>query len=401
MTFGGKPSVQNFDIVGATIKELALTKCEIPAKLVHRQLDDVPVVAPEKTRWCQEFSTTYTELCKEINMELAPDCKNNDKAFTCQKKGKVLGIIFDTENLSWSLPESKKQKTLAAIKNARESEGLGLKEIQKLMGRLNHVSQMAPFLNGFRHNLNGELKKAGDNFPNKIKLSNTSLKDLSVWSNFLSDTDPWLPIPHPRESPPLCTKNFVSDAAGFTKTSKWDGDIGCGIVGLGENGDTILAHQIFWPRGFIEKAKDRKGARFGDKTCTLEAIGVILPFLLIPEKLKSQHIVCGVDCMGVVFGWENKKIKGDTCASILIKALHIIEAYLGSRIHVIHAPRRSDWVTESADNLSRQRTTGFLEKQMLSRGNTVSPQVITDWLSNPMEDWTLVDRLVDHVIAKC
>jgi hypothetical protein len=199
----------------------------------------------------------------------------------------------------------------------------------------------------------------------------------------------------------LCTKNFVSDAAGFTKTSKWDGDIGCGIVGLGENGDTILAHQIFWPRGFIEKAKDRKGARFGDKTCTLEAIGVILPFLLIPEKLKSQHIVCGVDCMGVVFGWENKKIKGDTCASILIKALHIIEAYLGSRIHVIHAPRRSDWVTESADNLSRQRTTGFLEKQMLSRGNTVSPQVITDWLSNPMEDWTLVDRLVDHVIAKC
>jgi hypothetical protein len=42
MTFGGKPSVQNFDIVGATIKELALLKCEIPAKLVHRQLDDVP-----------------------------------------------------------------------------------------------------------------------------------------------------------------------------------------------------------------------------------------------------------------------------------------------------------------------------------------------------------------------
>jgi hypothetical protein len=41
MTFGGKPSVQNFDIVGATIKELALLKCEIPAKLVHRQLDDV------------------------------------------------------------------------------------------------------------------------------------------------------------------------------------------------------------------------------------------------------------------------------------------------------------------------------------------------------------------------
>ncbi len=122
MTFRGKPSVQNFDIVGATIKELALTKCEIPAKLVHRQLDDVPLVAPGKTKWCQEFSEEYSKLCGEINMELAPNCKNNDKAFTCQTRGKVLGINFDTSNLSWSLPDSKKQKTLAEIKNARESE---------------------------------------------------------------------------------------------------------------------------------------------------------------------------------------------------------------------------------------------------------------------------------------
>jgi hypothetical protein len=276
-----------------------------------------------------------------------------------------------------------------------------LKDIQKLMGRLNHVSQMAPFLNGFRHNLNEELKKAGASHPHKIKLSNESQRELSVWSNFLSDKNPWLPIPHPRESPPLCTKNLVSDAAGFSKGSKWEGQIGCGIVGLDERGDTILAHQIFWPRKFIENDSDRKGARFGDKTCTLEAIGVILPFLLIPEKLTNQHIVCGVDCMGVVYGWENKKIKGDNCASILIKALHVIEAYLGSRIHVTHAPRRSNWITETADNLSRERTTGFLEKQMISRGRTKSPKVITDWLLNPVEDWTLVDRLVSHVRTIC
>jgi hypothetical protein len=128
------------------------------------------------------------------------------------------------------------------------------------MGRLNHVSQMTPFRNGFRHNLNKELKKAEENIPNKIKLSSSSQKDLR-----------------------------------------------CGIIGLDEKGYSILAHQIFWPREFIEKGKDKKGARFGDKTCTLAAIGVILPFLLIPEKLKNQHIICGVDCMGVVYSWENKK----------------------------------------------------------------------------------------------
>ncbi len=384
--------------MGATIKELALTKCEIPAKLVHRQLDDVPLVAPGKTKWCQEFSEEYSKLCGEINMELEPNCKNNDKAFTCQTRGKVLGINFDTSNLTWSLPDSKNQKTLAEIKNARESESLSLKEIQRLMGRLNHVSQMALFLNGFRHNLNEELRKAAEKSPRKIELSKFSKKDLCVWSNILSDSDPWLPIPHPREDPALCTKNFVSDSAGFARSSRWDGEIGCGIIGLDEKGDTLNAHQIFWPRDFIENKKDRKGAKFGDKTSTLEVKGVILPFLLIPEKLRNQHIVCGVDCMGVVYGWENKKVKGDTCASMFVKALHIIEAYLGSRIHVVHAPRRSNWETECADNLSRERTTGFLEKQLLSRFCAKTPEVLTNWLENPVEDWTLVDRIVEHVV---
>jgi hypothetical protein len=109
-------------------------------------------------------------------------------------------------------------------------------------------------------------------------------------------------------------------------------------VGLDEKGDTILTHQLFWPKDFITEKSDSKGKKFGDKTCTLETIGVLLPFLLLPERLKNQHVVCRVDCMGVVYGWENKKSK-DKCASMLIKALHIIEAYLGSRIHVV--PRMS------------------------------------------------------------
>jgi hypothetical protein len=322
--------------------------------------------------------TWLGKLFVENNMTFAPNCKKNDKAFTCQTWGKVLGINFDTSNLTWSLPDSKKQKTLAAIKNACESDSLSLKEIQRLTGRPNHVSQMAPFLNGFRHNLNEELRKAAEKSPLKIELSEFSKKrPVCLWSNFLSDVDPWLPIPHPREDPPLCTKTFVSDSAGFARSSKWEGDIGCGIIGLDEQGDTLIVHQLFWPRDFIENKKDGKVAKFGDKTCKLEVIGVILPFLLIPEKLKNQHIVCGVDCMGVVYGWENKKVKGDTCASMFIKALHMIEAYLGSRIHIVHAPRRSNWETECADNLSRERTTGFLKKQLLSRFSDKTPVVLT------------------------
>jgi hypothetical protein len=331
-------------------------------------------------------------------MVLAKNCPENNKAFTCQTWGKVLGINFDTKNLSWSLPEEKRQKTLTALKKALTNETVTLLELQKLMGRLNHVSQMCPFLNGFRHCLNTDLAKATKTAPKGIQLSVSSKKDLQIWANFLMNEN-WLPITHPRHSPPLCTKIFVSDAAGFADNSKWDGEIGCGVVGLDEHGDTVLAHQLFWPKSFITETKDSLGKRFGSKLCTLEAIGVILPFLLMPKKLVNQHIVCGVDNMGVVFGWKNKKIKGDTCASIIVKSLHIIEAYLGSCIHVIHAPRVSDWESIAADNLSRERTTGFLEKQMLNRPqNKIDIRVLTDWLKNPREDWTLAERLSNHVL---
>jgi hypothetical protein len=58
--------------------------------------------------------------------------------------------------------------------------------------------------------------------------------------------------------------------------------------------------------------------------------------------------------------------------------------------------------SEVADNLSRERTTGFLEKQMLNRPQKKADlRVLTDWLKNPAEDWTIVDRLVDHVISTC
>jgi len=34
---------------------------------------------------------------------------------------------------------------------------------------------------------------------------------------------------------------------------------------------------------------------------------------------------------------------------------------------------------------------------LLSRFNAKTPEVLTDWLENPVEDWTLVDRIVEHV----
>jgi hypothetical protein len=56
LVFGASNSVCNYDIIGDTLKVLALAESEIPAELVLRQIDDVPVVSPENSNWCGKLS---------------------------------------------------------------------------------------------------------------------------------------------------------------------------------------------------------------------------------------------------------------------------------------------------------------------------------------------------------
>ncbi len=395
--FGSKASVQNFDVLANTVRSLVLTDCAIPKRQVLRQLDDTPAVAPEGTGWCEEFSLKYRRLCDEINLELAEPCPNFEKAFDCSKFGKVLGIHFDTSDLTWKLPSDKVDSTLKSITEATARQTVPLKEMQSLMGRLNHVSQMCPFLNSFKHPLNIMLAESLNN--GSARWSDEAIRDLKVWAGFLSDVKNRLPIPHPLQEPPLCTKVFHSDAAGLQKNSKSSDRIGCGILGINETGDTMLAFQLWWPDSFAKQKTDSKGSRFGSKTATLEMIGVILPFLLIPKQLIGQHVVLKVDNLACVYGYTNHYMKGDICASILIKALHLISAFLGSVLHVEHIPRCSSWESTTADNLSRKSTTRFLEEQMLSRYRDIhAPKVLLDWLNNPTEDWGLARSLLDHTM---
>jgi hypothetical protein len=46
LVFGASNSVCNYDIIGDKLKVLPLAESEIPAELVLRQIDDVPVVSP-------------------------------------------------------------------------------------------------------------------------------------------------------------------------------------------------------------------------------------------------------------------------------------------------------------------------------------------------------------------
>jgi hypothetical protein len=211
-----------------------------------------------------------------------------------------------------------------------------------------------------------------------------------------------LPISTRPADPPLFSLHFYSDAAGcrfawvngnrVDLNAKEDAGVACIRI---QEDRVVWWGDLTWPKKFIEQEVDERGARFGSKTATLEAIGVLLPFLTIPEDLLGQHVTSEVDNIAVVFGWENRGIKFDTSATTILKAIHLISGYLGATVHIRHVPRRSNKWAELADNLSRKSSTTYQDRRMLTRAwRSIVGGELLKWLEAPREHTELSKRLL-------
>ena len=315
----------------------------------------MPVVCPSFTDWCENFEKIYEEICKFCKVKIADPCPEHDKAFKTSTFGKVLGIWFDSKNLKWKLPDEKIERTAMCISEILNNNEVNLLQMQKLMGRLNNVTLMCPFLKIFTKPLYSVLGHLQKNPTKTALLCSQALKDLCVFSGFLSEEDSWHPIPPRPGPPPRATIVFTSDAAGSSNNTL--SKPGFASIGLDIDGCITFARQIFWSNDVLDSKTDSKGAKFGSKSTTLECLGLLLPFLSIPKNLLNQHIVLNVDNIACVFAWESGHASNDICASIRIRALHLICARIGSTVYVNHLPRLSSWEASIADRMSRSSTT--------------------------------------------
>ena len=393
--FGAKSSVPNYDTLGNTTKVLAKAVCEIPRHLVHRQLDDVPTVAPATSGWCEAFTEEYKKVCSKINISLAEECPKKDKAFCNSTRGKVLGIEFDTITQSWNLPEDKCTEYANLIVEALSGESMSLLESQKLLGKLSFVSSMAPWARSFLRPL--------QLFSTNIEESNMSAcpipyevrRDLQFWWKFITSGDS-VPIAHPTGAPPLLHLSFTTDAAGW----KEDGsslEVGLGCVGLDEEGRINFANQTLWYPEDVLSFFDMKGKYMGNKTTTLEFSGILIPFMLCPELVNTRHVVIGVDNISCLYAWERGYSKEDNTASVLVRTLVLLSAKLSCVVHMKHVPRDTTWESKLADRLSRKKTTQLSDRKLLSQFKLPRlPEAFRTWMRKPSEDWDLPNKIVNN-----
>jgi len=406
--FGSGAAPANFDSLPEAVADIACTLSGAPKKWLHRQLDDAPYVSAAGSGYTKKFADAYRMICDRVRIPLAAECPDREKAFGPGCTGTVLGINFDSCNMTWNISKAKSSGILGAIDWFLLSKTCTLREVQELHGKLNDFGQMMPFSRGFRFNLLELLGSFDPDSSEKRLIKKPLKKDLQVWRNMVLTAESGLPLPDIPRGPPARTLNFVSDAAGAAfewQGAEWKnvtkiGDRGAASIGYQENG-IFYCGTAKWPHGLMTNRRDCQGKFFGSKSTFLETIGLLIPFVTIPSKLAGQYITLYLDNLNVVYGWNRKHCKTDTESSILLRALHVIEARLECRIFVEHMGRLSTEESALADHLTRQSSTTAEDEEKLRRADRhEAGGVLAAWLLDPVPNWDIVTAVVSEIENK-
>ena len=203
--FGSKAAPADFDGLGETLAMLAKTISKLPAHAIHRVLDDTPTICPATSSAGRKFGLAYKRICQHEGVELAAMDLDLEKAFENQTSGTILGIRFNTTNLTWSLPSNKAATCLNLI-HIHTQAATQLSQLQELMGHLEAVALMAPFLKGFRWNLFNFLKQFNENEEIILPIPQNLKDDLQICYRIIQQAAIGLPT----ASPPTTLQKVVS-----------------------------------------------------------------------------------------------------------------------------------------------------------------------------------------------
>jgi len=87
------------------------------------------VVAPKDSGLVKNFTTEYRRLCHQVGAPLADSCPAREKAFYPATSGTVLGVWFDSEQLTWSLSRDKIEGIVQEIDSFLVAQVCNLKQI--------------------------------------------------------------------------------------------------------------------------------------------------------------------------------------------------------------------------------------------------------------------------------
>ena len=217
----------------------------------------------------ERFSTTMKSVCRDINMLVVDNCSLAEKAFELQSRGTVLGVGFNSSNLTWFLSEEKAGKVVRRCLEVVCTLHVDLKTVEKLMGSINDLSQMSKTFNF--HKREGNLLLSGFKGDyNIVKMVPGDLKEeLKVIAKIAESAKTGLPLAEEPCQPSLSCLVIYSDAARASflrcngvKVFHDNENKGVACIGGESLQDIWCWCWLSWPAGLLTVVKRRERMQF-------------------------------------------------------------------------------------------------------------------------------------------
>ena len=390
LVFGDCYAPQYFDrFHHVLLYGFVLSLNKISPAILGKCLDDVPLCVPENKKvWLVEFFLRYRRVCSSLGVKVSA-MDRADKSFESVQRGEVLGIVFDTKSMTWTLPEKKRLILLELLHSVSTGKVtiFRLKFWERLLGKLIHFYQLwSPgkfFTDSFIKATNLARLRGVGLVTSRVK------RDASIWIAALEMKT--LPILQPKSAPPLSHFKSYSDASGDIMFNP-----GVGLLIPAQFGYGPRVASWEFPRGFLDSV-DEEGHKAWCKTTTLETLGLLSTLLLAPDLLRGRSVLHVVDSVSTVLAWPRGRSVLDSWASTLIRATAHVCAMLEINLYMEWQPRRSDRCTKVVDNLSHDLCEDLLPVEVqayLMETQLGFPSPLLKWLRNPRSDFNLGPKLI-------
>ena len=384
LIFGSAAAPSQYDTVSGAFTSVVRALSQTKRSNLKRALDD-QVCISKCLHDNKKFVTKYIETAKEINLPLA-DPSDPEKTFLYQTKGKILGVVFCTKTMTWSFDERKINKFMFCLQETKNRPVCSLRQLQRSLGVIESILLLTPILKCFKTPVIRDLKRAYKKSP--IVLSSQTIFNIHGWLHALEALKSGFPLVDIHEKPPEDSLCLIADAAGLANGDKMSHNIGVGVaIFVKSTEDIFVACSERWDNKFIQSSFDDKDKFIGNKSTTLETLGVILALFHAAKNAQNNHVILQCDNIAVIYALLNGRSKTDSWADMFISALLFVSISLQCKIWPQHCPRLSSKPAVVADLLSRDDEKG---RKFVSHLHIPVlkgwPPCISDWMKNPRLD---------------
>ena len=346
LPFSLRSAPKNFTAIADAL-EWCMAKEGVQA--VYHYLDDFIILGPPGSEVCRESLQILHKVCKDLGVLLAPEKQEGPSSVIT-----FLGITIDTNSQELRLPEEKLKRLLDTLAQWERRKSCTRKELESLIGSLQHACTVIQPGRTFMRNAIPLLKVAKCQH-HRIRLSVELRSDLAWWRLFASHWNGRVLV-----IPPNAKRvKISSDASGSWGCGAWYNDS--------------------W--FYLPWRESSTSLHITVK----EMAPIIIAAIIWGQAWKGAQVSAFCDNTTVVAALNNRSCK-EKHVMHMLRVLFFIEAHHQFKITATHVAEASNTL---ADHLSRNQPRLFLSmhKTAQSYPSYVDPSLL-QWLLDPQQDWT-------------